>query len=166
LKALVSGATGFIGGALAAALADAGWDVNVLLRPGNRRVNSSRYQVFEVDLGSPQRIPTTAVEGCDVVFHAAAIRDRWGTSLEAYRQVNVEGTRRLIQAAAGRAGRFVYLSSVGVFGQPGILGIDETFPVNPLQGKVGYHSTKAEAGQLVLAHREQMGVNVVYPTIT
>jgi nucleoside-diphosphate-sugar epimerase len=168
MRALVTGATGFIGGALAAGLAERGWGVRLLVRPESRSklANPERYYVINGGLDADPALLRVAAAGCDVVFHAAAIRDRWGTSLEEYRRANVEGTRRLLDAAAGRARRFVYVSSVGVLGHPGVQGIDESFPVSTHSGKVGYHSTKAEAEELVRARGGEIEAVVSRPTIT
>ena len=166
--ALVTGATGFIGGSLAESLSESGWEVRVLVRASSRRRGrwSERYRVFEADLDGSLAVLEEAVAGCDLVFHAAAIRDRWGTSPEQYRRVNVEGTRRLLAATAGRAPRFVYISSVGVLGWPGVDGIDESFPINVRPGEIDYHGTKAAAEQLVHAMGRRMSTVVVRPTIT
>ena len=166
--ALVTGATGFIGGSLAAGLSASGWEVRVVVRAssGTRLRGSERYRVFEADLADSSGVLEEAVAGCDVVFHVAAIRDRWGTSPEEYRRVNVEGTRRLLATAAGRSRRFVYVSSVGVLGWPGVDGIDESFPVDVRPGQIDYHGTKAAAEQLVRAWREGVETVVVRPTIT
>ena len=166
--ALVTGANGFIGGSLAASLSASGWEVRVVVRASSRTRlrGSERYRVFEADLTASSGVLEEAVAGCDVVFHAAAIRDRWGTSPEEYRRVNVEGTRRLLAAAAGRALRFVYISSVGVLGWPGVDGIDESFPVDVRPGEIDYHGTKAAAEQLVHAWPGGMDTVVVRPTIT
>jgi nucleoside-diphosphate-sugar epimerase len=166
--ALVSGATGFIGGALARSLAAAGWEVRVLVRPSGRgRLDGAdRYRLFEAELAGPAEVLEKAAAGCDVVFHAAAIRDRWGTRPEEYRQSNIEGTRRLLAAATGRAGRFVHISSVGVLGWPGTDGIDESFPVDVRPGEADYHGTKAAAERLVREWSEGLQTVIVRPTIT
>jgi dihydroflavonol-4-reductase len=166
--ALVTGATGFIGGALAASLAGAGWEVRVLVRPSSRArlAEAERYRVFEADLANPTGVLEEAAAGCDVVFHAASIRDRWGTSPEEYRRANIEGTRLLLAAATGRAARFVYVSSVGVHGWPRTDNIDESFPVDVRPGESDYHGTKAAAEQLVRAWPGDLETVVVRPTIT
>jgi nucleoside-diphosphate-sugar epimerase len=166
--ALVTGATGFIGGALAAALAAAGWEVRVLVRPSGRArlAGAEHYRVFEADLSGPATVLEDAADGCDVIVHAAASRDRWGTPPEEYRRTNVEGTRRLLAAATGRAARFVHVSSVGVLGWPGIDGIDESFPVNVRPGEVDYHGSKAAAERLVREWPGGLERVVVRPTIT
>src|SRR6185503_13845430 len=112
-RALVTGATGFIGGRLAEHLVERGWRVRALVRsdaalpPGIERA----YGDLTVSDGGVER----AVTGCDVVFHCAgAIGDR--VSWEVGRAVNVEGTRRIARASRGRARTFVHVSSVAVYG--------------------------------------------------
>jgi dihydroflavonol-4-reductase len=168
MRVLVTGATGFIGGALAAGLAEKGCDVRVLVRPASRNklARPDRYHVVEADLDSDAGLLRGAVAGCDAVYHAAAIRNRWGTAADEYRRANVEGTRRLLDASVGQARRFVYVSSVGVLGYPGVQGIDESFPTNTRSGKVDYHSTKAEAEQVVRARGDEIEAVVARPTIT
>jgi len=168
MKALVSGATGFIGGALVSGLTRSGWEVRALARATSRHLvpDAEGVEIIEADLREKSDVLPHAADGCDVVFHAAAIRDRWGTSMAEYQAVNVEGTRRLLDAAAGRARRFVYVSSVGVFGHPGVLNIDESFPCDLHVGKVGYHRTKLEAEHLLLARQNEIEVVIARPTIT
>jgi len=170
MKVVVTGATGFIGSALATTLAESNWGVSVLVRPASRykldNEQAKRYRIIESDLRDNPERWRDALTGCDVVFHAAAIRNRWGTSPETYHQVNVESTRRLLEAAIGRARRFVYVSSVGVLGQPGVLNIDESFPIRVSSDTSDYHSTKAEAERLVMQRARDIEVVVVRPTIT
>jgi dihydroflavonol-4-reductase len=168
MRAIITGATGFIGGALAAGLAEKGWEVRVLVRPTsrNRLARPDRYHVIEADLDSDAGCLRSAVAGCDVVFHAAAIRNRWATSANEYHTVNVEGTRRLLDASIGQARRFVYVSSVGVLGWPGVEGIDESFPTDVHSAKVSYHSTKAEAERVVRARGSELEAVIARPTIT
>ena len=168
MKAFVSGASGFIGGALASYLEKEGWEVHVLVRPTAlaKLPRNHRYRVLVGNLGQDVPGLREAVRGSDVVFHAAAIRDRWGTTLDTYQRVNIEGTRRLLEACLGQVQRFVYLSSVGVFGKQGVLGIDETFPLSTSGGKIGYHGSKVGAERVVLERVGDIEVVVIRPTIT
>jgi dihydroflavonol-4-reductase len=71
-----------------------------------------------------------------------------------------------LDACAGQIGRFMFVSSVGVFGNPGRLGVDETHRRSPSDGKVGYHTSKAKAEDLVFSRKQDMEVVIVRPTIT
>jgi dihydroflavonol-4-reductase len=167
MKVLVTGVTGFIGGALASRLIEEGEQVSVLVRPASRHKLSKghHYQVFEAELGQTDPL-RQAVANCEVVIHTAAIRNRWGTPRQAYYAVNVEGTRCLLEAAIEQARRFVYVSSVGVLGHPGMTGIDESFPMAALDETNEYHKSKVLAEQIVLAHGSEIEAVVARPTIT
>ncbi len=98
-----------------------------------------------------------AVAGVDTVVHLASKNiDRDGTGFE---QVNVEGTRRLCQASrAAGVSRFIYVSSVGVYGHGSHRDADESTPVHP---DTPFSRSKAEAERIVLeGHRrgDWMGI--------
>jgi nucleoside-diphosphate-sugar epimerase len=119
------------------------------------------------DLTEPDGL-RRAVEGVEAVYHLAAIRDKWGTPYQAYYTVNVEGTRNLLDAAAGCVDKFVYCSTAGVARYPGNLQADESLPYNTDgHGQYRYHHTKALAEQLALeyARTGQVPATVVRPTI-
>ena len=141
MKALVTGATGFVGAALARTLLAAGWQVRVLVRAGSDRRNLRALAVQSVvgdltDNASLER----AVEGCDAVFHAAADYRLWVPDPQSMYRANVDGTRNLLEAAR-RAGvtRIVYTSSVACIGLPadGSPGTEDT-PVR-LDSMVGHY---------------------------
>ena len=98
------------------------------------------------------------VEGADAVIHVAAVYRTANHPDSYYRDVNVEGTRRLLEAAA-RAGvkRFVHTSTVGVHGHVASAPGDETTPIQP--GDV-YQATKAEAEALALTFGREHGLPV------
>ena len=112
MKVLVTGATGFVGPAVANAIVDAGHEVRVLERkPGSWSKARIRCQeAVQGDMTDPQSLRTAAA-GRDVVVHLVAIRQG---RPEAFEQVMVEGTRSLI-AEAKEAGvkRFVLMSALG-----------------------------------------------------
>jgi dihydroflavonol-4-reductase len=115
---LVTGATGFVGAAVARALLRAGHPVRVLARRGSDRRNLEglAVEIAEGSLDQPQTL-TPAVAGCRYLFHVAADYRLWVPDPEAMFRVNVEGTRALMLAALD-AGveRIVYTSSVAVLG--------------------------------------------------
>jgi nucleoside-diphosphate-sugar epimerase len=104
------------------------------------------------------------LDGADVLVHAAAIRHRHGADPRAYRASNVDLVDALVRAAAGRVGRFVLVSSVGVYGFPRELPITESSPFAP---RTLYSETKVEAEALVARLAASLGLRytIVRPTI-
>jgi len=150
VKVLVTGATGFTGGHLAQHLVGRGDEVRALVRPQSRaRFDASplakRVNPFEGDLVDAASLPD-AVNGVDVVYHIAATYREAGQPDAAYREINVEGTRHLLQAAkAAGVRRFVHCSTGGVHGHIANPPANEDAPFNP--GDV-YQETKLAAEQL------------------
>ncbi len=132
MTALVTGATGFVGSAIARLLLERGESVRVLARPGSDRRNLKGLdlEVAEGDLGDPASLER-ALRGCRALFHAAADYRLWVPKPEEIYQANVEGTRRLMELA-GETGveRIVYTSSVATLGiDPGGAPANEDTPV-------------------------------------
>ena len=120
MKALVTGATGFVGAAVARALSAAGWQVRVLARSGSNRSNlqSPAWEVVEGDLADLQSLER-ALEGCTGLFHAAADYRLGARDPTQLYRTNVEGTRRILSAArTAGVTRIVYTSSVATIGIP------------------------------------------------
>jgi len=116
MKILVTGATGFVGSAVAHRLAEAysAGCIRVLVRAGSDLRNLNPLPV-EVARGDLQQRPTltAALEGCDTLFHVAADYRLWVPDPDRMYATNVRGTENLMRAAL-RAGvqRIVYTSSV------------------------------------------------------
>jgi len=144
---LVTGATGFIGGAIAAELQDRGDTVRGLVRDVQRarRVAPQGIELVRgdvTDMGSLQE----AVAGVDRVIHTAALVGDW-IDRRAARRVNVEGTRNVLTAAdAAGVRRFVQMSSLSVLGTKHHRGTDESAPY-----KYGdpYTDTKIDSERVV-----------------
>lgn len=121
MKALVTGAAGFLGANLVRELLADGCTVRALVRAGSDRRNLEGLdlEVVEGDLRDPGSLGR-AVHGCPLVFHAAADYRLWASDPAELYASNVEGTRNLLEAAllAG-VERVVYTSSVGTLGNPG-----------------------------------------------
>ena len=110
---LVTGASGFLGSAIAAALRARGHDVRVLARPSSPRTNLNPADTLcEGDLRDRASL-AAALKGARFLFHAAADYRLWARDPEEIVRNNLEGTR-LIMEEALRAGveRIVYTSSV------------------------------------------------------
>lgn len=106
----------------------------------------------------------TQLDGTDLLVHSAAVRHRHGTSAADYRASNVELVEALVRAAAGRVGRFVFVSSVGVYGWPRELPISEMTLKTP---NTLYSATKIAAEKLVARLGRELGLayTIVRPTI-
>jgi nucleoside-diphosphate-sugar epimerase len=141
---LITGASGFIGGHLAARLVHEGYRVRCLARASS---DTSRLQELDVeivggdltDAGSLAR----AVKGCHYVCHCGALVSDWATSEEITR-INVGGTRGLLEASvATSVRRFLHFSTTDVYGYPDERGIDETYAATRFRN--WYSRTKLEA---------------------
>lgn len=145
--ALVTGASGFTGGHLARALLGRGWRVRALVHRADT-ASDLRAQGLEVAEGDlvDARAVDRAVAGCSHVFHIAALYREAKHPDQVYRDVNVGGTRNVVEAAL-RHGvrRMVHCSTAGVHGDIGALPADEDAPFNP--GDI-YQQTKLE-GELL-----------------
>jgi len=121
LKVFVTGATGFIGASLVRELLTEGCPVRALVRPGSDRRNLAGLdlELWEGDLrdrGSLER----GLAGCDTLYHAAADYRLWTRRPADMYEINVDGTRNILEAALKRGlSRVVYTSSVGTLGNPG-----------------------------------------------
>jgi len=116
--ALVTGASGFVGSAVARHLVARGWRVRVLLRPASDRRNVEGLAV-ETAYGALEDAASlkAALAGCSHLFHVAADYRLWVTDPAPMFRANVDGTRILMeQALAAGVARIVYTSSVATLG--------------------------------------------------
>jgi dihydroflavonol-4-reductase len=168
MKALVTGATGFVGAAVARALIRAGIDVRVLARPEADLTNLTGLLVERVagDLRDPASL-RVALQDCRQLYHVAAHYALWAKNPSIFYDVNVTGTRNLLEAARDvGVERTVYCSTIGAIGLPpgGGLGTEET-PVSLDQMAGHYKRSKYLAEQEVhkLA-KEGLPVVIVNPS--
>jgi nucleoside-diphosphate-sugar epimerase len=147
MRALVSGATGFLGNLLVLELRRLKWEVICLVRKPVQH-DDGGIRCFPCDLlrsdipdGGAGELGTV-----DVVFHLAAqLPDASVTDDAVYFRANALGTARMLRLAGDlKAPSFVYVSSVGIIGKPEIIPVSETHPVRV---KHPYHAGKF-AGEL------------------
>jgi nucleoside-diphosphate-sugar epimerase len=147
MKALVTGASGFTGFHLANALVQRGYEVYGFVRPTSNVSNlSPQVTLIQGDLTSQASI-YRAVQDMDIVYHIAATYRDSGASQQTYYDVNVMGTRHVIEAClAHKVNRMVHCSTMGVHGHIENPPATEQSPFNPGDD---YQRTKLEAENLV-----------------
>jgi len=162
---LITGGTGFIGSRLALACAARGEQVRVLAQRNTpaERQNCQQLEQHGIDIveGSVTD-PGTVAQACDgmnVIYHLAAAQHEANVPDKHYYDVNVEGTRNLLEAAV-RAGirRFVHGSTIGVYG------IGRNGPVqddSPLQPDNIYGKTKLEGEKVVRQFFDKLPIAIV-----
>src|SRR5206468_1779506 len=122
VRALVTGAAGFIGSNVVRALLDSSWDVRALHLPGEDVRNLRGLDVESVSGDVTDRASLdVAMRGVDVAFHLAAVFALWTADVGHMRRVNVDGTRNVLAAArAAGVSRVVHTSSIARFGGQGL----------------------------------------------
>ena len=164
MNVLVTGATGFTGGHLAAGLRQRGHTVRALVR--TRSLDKFRasplaklgVEAVEGDLNDSDAV-ARAAEGAAVVYHIAATYREAGQPGSAYRAINVDGTRHVLEAATRTgARRVVHCSTGGVHGHIEHPPATEDAPFNP--GDV-YQETKLQAEQLAREYGRTHPLEVV-----
>jgi dihydroflavonol-4-reductase len=164
---LVTGASGFVGSAIAHAFRCDGYQVRVLVRPSSPRTNVDRRdEVFVGDIMDRGSV-AAALAGARHLVHAAADYRLWAPSDHDMMRTNVEGTRIVMQEAL-RAGveRIVYTSTVATFDLRGNGPTDETRPL-PVDHAIGaYKRSKIMAERVVdeMARTDGLPVVVVNPS--
>lgn len=159
----MTGANGFTGSHLARLLIDAGYSVRALVRSSSdlTLLKGLDLEIVYADLINTADV-SSVVQGVDRIFHIAAVYREAKFPDSYYRDVNVEGTRRLGEAALAEGGiPILYCSSCGVHGEVKPVA-NEMSPYNP--GDI-YQRTKVEAERVILTlHRERgLPVTILRP---
>ncbi len=166
MKLFVTGATGFVGRYAAARLIERGHRLVCAVRPASQVDDLTRLgaTLAPVDL-QDRRALRPAMDGCDGVIHMAGVYSFWEPDPDAYRRVNVEGTRAVLEAAleAG-VGTVVLASTMLVYGTPA----DRPFTEDSAPGPVrlsAYAESKYWADQLAwrLHHERGLPLVALYP---
>lgn len=169
MKVLVTGATGFVGANIAAALAARGDRVRVLRRTTSRldALEGVPVEYAVGDILDPDSL-VAAMQNRELVFHVAAVSQYWRSSRDTVYRVNVEGTRNVMQAAlAAGVQRVVHTSSVAALGYPprgATADESQVFPPDLSWWPYGHskHMAELEVGKAV---KTGLPAVIVNPTI-
>ena len=170
MKVLVTGATGFLGSHIAEQLKARGDDVRVLVRESSNRSLLEPLGVeFAVgDVTDAKSLPA-AMEGIEVVYHAAAMVSDWAPWSE-FRAVTINGTRNMLKgAAAANVGRFLHVSSDAVYRFQDLAnGVNEESKMETKFGWLDYYRKSKTAAERVarrFQREDQMPVTIVRPAL-
>lgn len=148
MKILITGATGFIGGAIARKLKVQHMVAGLARsRASAKKLETEGLKVVTADLLS---IESEQLRDYDIVIHCAAYVEEWGTEDDFYR-TNVLGTSRILEAAkSAGVGRFIFIGTeAAFFTGHDLLNIDESIQY-PLNSPYLYSKTKAQSEKMVL----------------
>ena len=165
MKILVTGATGFIGSRLALEARKAGHDIVASGQLNSdpeheraRELESAGIRIEKGQLQNPEHARWLAAE-CQAVIHLAAAQHESNVPDEYFIDVNVNGTRTLIDAAKSEAvQRFVYGSTIGIYGESRGQVLDENTPPSPANV---YGRSKLMAEEVVNSYRSALPISIV-----
>ena len=164
VETLLTGATGFVGSAVARALVGAGFRVRALARPGSRRFHLSGLDLefFDGDIRDASAV-RRAIAGARYVYHVAADYRLWARDPREIYAANVEGTRNVMrEARRASVERVVHTSSVATLRlRPDGAPADESAPLTEAEGIGAYKRSKIAAERLVEAMIADEGLHAV-----
>ncbi len=153
MKTLVTGSTGFLGSAIVRELLKDNRSVRVLVRKGAdlSNIEGLDIEVSFGDLRDPESL-RSALKGCLTLYHCAAFYSLWSQDKQLMFDINVGGTRNVLQAAQeSNISKVIYTSTVGCIGlNPDSTPSNEDTPLNPSILCNDYKLSKFQAEQVAL----------------
>ena len=159
MAALVTGASGFLGGRLVQMLLERADEVVILARSTSdlRHLSSNAVRVVRGDL-SDRATLQAAVQEVTIIYHCAACSTDWAP-LQTYLEANVIGTQNLISAAQGAPNlhRFLHVSTTDIYGYPQVPCTEE----HPFtDAGLPYNQTKGRAEAAVWKAHQEAGIPI------
>ena len=170
MKALVTGATGFVGSHLVRLLIEAGHSVRILYRSAGKlaALDGLAFERVQADLDDAEALKR-ACDGCQLVFHLAAKVDYWkDNDKDTLWRINVDGTRNVLTAAkAAAVQRVIFTSSASTIGiRPGTELADESEPFNLPPPRFWYAWSKVKAEEVAARFvADGLDVVILNPTV-
>ena len=165
--ALVTGATGFLGGHIVRLLLERDYTVRALYRSEATLASIAELPIeaFQGDVTDRDALDRAMADAPDLVFHVAASTASWKPQFAQQTRINVEGTRNVAQAALrAKVGRLVHTSSVAVYGLTEDV-ISEQSPHLGRDSWINYSRTKALGEEAVqAAMRSGLDAVILNPT--
>ena len=160
MEVLVTGATGKVGHAVAAALLERGDAVRALVRDPSRASLPDGATAVQGDVTDEPSL-RRAADGCELVFNAMGLPEQWLADEAEFERVNARGSEAVVRAAAeAGARRVIHTSTIDVFhAEPGGR-LDESNVADYLKG-TSYERSKQNAEELALAAADDTGIELV-----
>jgi len=168
MKTLVTGGAGFIGSNVVKQLIQKGEEVRVLHLPGENLRNLEGYDVELIQGNVLDKVAVKkAVKGCDKVYHLAAVYAFWMRNPQLMFDVNVTGSKNILEASAEQAVQtVVYTSSMVRYGGQGLEKGDENSPFALARTGELYSISKFQSHELAEQYAEKgLDVRIVCPTL-
>lgn len=161
MKIAVTGASGFVGGAVCRALVDQGFEVDAYGRRGKvppEHVGGATYRSWDITVPAPASV--TMRRNVEAVVHCAGTVSDWGP-IEQFFAANVDGTRHVMDAFPDA--RFVHVSTASVYDPfvPTVMATEDLAPVGRYVN--GYGASKAAAERLVLRSMAERDAIILRP---
>ena len=163
MKALITGASGFIGKHLVKRLLEDGNHVKCLVRKNSNIEHLNNVEFVYGDLRDKESLKK-AVRDVDIVYHLGAVLGSKAENKKIIWEVNVEGTRNLLEASFnGRIKKFIFFSSFLVYGYTKNAATEET----PYTAETTYYGESKRKGEEIVEEYKKKGMNtvIVQPSI-
>jgi len=169
-KVLITGITGFVGGAVLRRILAEDYEIHALVRPGTPKHRTSDFataiRIHQIDLSDTVALRSfLCSESFDCILHIGALRGGRKASRDQYYRSNVSSTEQMVDYCLKHSCKLVFCSSVGVFGA-----IPEELPANAQTRKNPdnyYHYTKIEAEKIIgKAILHGLKAAIIRPSIT